>query len=196
MIDTKIAHIVGNGSSRSGLNPVRSARNTVYGCNGYYRHHHHTTFDWLVAMDLEMISEILNSTFPRDKLYVPPYDRQFEPSAANPNRPRNNSGMVAMELAIAQGHSHLRAYGFDSLIRSTAATVSVYQGESCYTRSDDLLTFYNRVCYLDWFIGQHPEITFEFVFPKHVLDHPHYVLDWPNFAYVTVDSWEEYNKCW
>lgn len=161
------ALIIGNGMSRQDFD-IHSMREDYYtfGCNAIYRDFEP---DILVALDEEIISEILDSEFPKDRFIIPPLDEQFEPAIFNPARPRNNAGMIAMSEAIRMGFRILHCIGMDFVIDDPAANMSnVYDGTDCYgpeTRASyhDCI---NRCKYMNWFAATNPHILFRFMFKR------------------------------
>lgn len=159
----KTAVIVGNGESRKGFSLAElKSQGTMFGCNALYRDFEP---DFLVAIDPAMIKEIRESSFPEEKLIIPDINDQFEPAEFNPNRPRSNAGMNAMQEAIAMGYEHLVCVGFDFLSETTWGS-NLYEGTACYgpdTRASYEDTI-KRVEYFAWFARQNPKIQFTFLF--------------------------------
>ena len=164
------AVIVGNGPSRGAfrLDPL-SPVGPIFACNAAYRGQDPDLISFLVAFDEKMVMEIKGSDFPLDKLIVPSLEEQYEPAAANPNRPRNNAGMVAMNEAIKRGYDDLLCVGMDFILEDPALNVgNLYDGTNAYgpeTRASYEDTK-NRCRYLEWFVDQHPTVKFRFLFEK------------------------------
>lgn len=167
-----IAFIIGNGKSREHIKlDSLIGKGTTFGCNALYRDYKppYDIPDYLVAMDPLMCDEIDHSDFPQDRFIVPPYHEQFEPKECNPNQPRNNAGMVAMNEAIKKGFTTLYMFGFDFIIDDQGFSIdNIYEGSPCYgleTRasySDNI----NRVKFMEWFAIKNNNIKFKFVVPK------------------------------
>jgi len=173
------AFIIGNGASRLNLN-LSCLVGTVFGCNALYRDYPDNSLpDFLVAIDAAIITEILNSDFPKDRFINPPEAEKWEPvslhwaAAADENwtgqRPRSNAGANAILEAIKRGFTDLYILGFDALVvEADVAMSNVYDGSNCYgleTRAN-LNDTRNRLKYLAWIIEQNPTVNFHFCFPS------------------------------
>lgn len=163
----KVAVILGNGMSRKDIDIdfYKKLYNApVFGCNGVYREY---DVDFLIAFDQKIVSEIKGSVWPLSKLIVPSLDEQYEPAEANPNRPRNNSGMVAMSEAIKRGYSTLICFGFDFLLEDEKANIeNLYDGTNGYgpeTRAS-IEDTRNRCRFMQWFADKNLQTTFWFYF--------------------------------
>lgn len=171
-MEIKRARILGNGVSRTRLNPKAIYPDApLFACNAEYRNHKANNYEnifRLVALDEKIVAEINESDFPKEKFYVPSFENQFEPAEFNPNRPRENSGMVAMNLAIDMGYNELICIGFDFLVENNELSLqNIYEGTPGYgaeTRSN-LRDIINRVKYFEWFANKHPHVTFVLVYP-------------------------------
>lgn len=167
----KRALIVGNGTSRNVLNLRELHKDhVIFGCNALYRDFDdHAIPDWLIAIDPHMIAEIRLSSFPQDRFIVPPPSEQWEPAECNPNRPRSNAGMNAMQAAIRKGHKELVCVGFDFLIGDRNKSISnLYDGTPNYgpeTRAN-YMDNNGRANYLNWFALQNPGVQFTFAYPS------------------------------
>lgn len=174
-----IAAIIGNGTSRVGydLRKFEVARVPVWGCNALYREYNPAAFDlpnYLVMVDDGIMREVNKSVFPKDRLVVPPYDERWEPKEANEYRPRMNAGMAAMKEAIKRGNKFLICLGFDFLIVEAAQSISnIYDGTLNYgpdTRANEHDNA-NRIKFLCWFMKQHKDVLFQFVYPSNTIVH-------------------------
>lgn len=176
------AFIIGNGSSRAGFDLMNlKGRGTVFGCNALYRQYapDYKLPDYLVAIDEAIITEIECSDFPSKRFIVPPEDEKWEPIDVhwgsshrpgwNPQRPRSNAGMNAINEARKFGFKDLYLLGFDFLVlEGEQATSNMFDGSDCYgpeTRAS-LQDSRNRMKFLGWIVEKYPEIRFNFVFPK------------------------------
>jgi hypothetical protein len=137
----------------------------IYGCNLLYQEF---MPDYLFAIDPFMVEQIKIDA-PACQFRETPQDEQFEPAEANPARPRNNTGMVAMLNAIRDGNTVLNLVGFDFVLSSVENCVSnLFDGQPGYgpeTRCS-LADTYNRCKYFIWFSQQHKNVTFRFIFPE------------------------------
>lgn len=180
LLDTAI--IIGNGASlqQADLPSLHKigTNTATFGCNALYRIF---TPDYLVAIDEEMIREIKASQFPKCQFIIPPTEEQYEPAqlyrdlgysipeiTKPTDFPRSNAGMNAMIEAIKRGYKQLVMVGFDFIVASeTISTSNMFDGTLNYGPLTKA-TFHdtvNRMRYLNWFIDQHPDIRFVFVYP-------------------------------
>lgn len=174
------ALIIGNGRSRLSYS-LKNSTLTTFGCNALYRDF---VPDYLIAIDDTMIGEIIQAK-PKCEFIVPPFEEQFEPAEYNPNRPRENAGMVAMREAIKRGFTVLECIGLDFLIQDYELNMAnVYDGTPVYLSPVNRTSFndvMNRCKYFEWFTRQNPNITFNIRFPGNYLrlntskDNVHYL---------------------
>lgn len=168
-MDTEIAFIIGNGTSRAPIN-LHSlvGKGVIYGCNALYRTFNN--WDYLVAIDDGMIDEISRINFKNGEVIIPPFDERWESVEYNPSRRRSNAGMNAMLEAIRHGAKYLYCLGFDFILEGDISVDNIYKGTDNYgpkthaSKADN----YHRINYLEWFINQHKDIKFVFVIPDDV----------------------------
>jgi hypothetical protein len=159
------ALIIGNGTTRRAFKIDKMAEHyTTFGCNALYRDFQP---DYLVSLDNGMIREILAAKV-KSELFVPDEDDQYEPAAWNPNRPRENAGMVAMRLAIEKGFTTLYCVGMDFLIdnyeinlSNVYANTPNYSANTAASYQDNV----NRANYFAWFTRRNPQVEFVLLFP-------------------------------
>ena len=172
------AFIIGNGTSRLEFDiTLLKNAGTMFGCNALYRDYYpkHDLPDYLVAIDPGIITEIECSTFPASRFIVPPTNEQWEPAAANPNRPRSNAGTNAALEAMKMGHKQLIFIGFDFLQQDIKQSVSnMYDGTDNYgmdtrARPADNL---GRISYMQWIGKQNPDVSFIFAYPNNRFTFP------------------------
>jgi hypothetical protein len=108
------AFVVGNGTSRSQLNPESLlTKGIVYGCNAQYREYnpHH-----LIAVDVKMVNEIISSGYHKT------HSVWTNPNKGIPTKNNINffsphkgwsSGPTALWHAASQGHTVIYIFGFD-----------------------------------------------------------------------------------
>jgi hypothetical protein len=171
MAQNKKAIIVGNGVSRRGVDLAELNRYAImFGCNAIYREYFP---EFIVSLDKGMIKELYDSKYPEERLIIPTHDEQYEPAIFNPSRPRNNAGMIAMDHAIRRGYDYLVCLGMDFLIHDPDVNVdNMFEGTLNYgpeTRASVNDTI-NRSKYFNWFVQQHPNVTFLFLFPESFQD--------------------------
>jgi hypothetical protein len=178
-VNTEVALIVGNGTSRMPLDLLKMMetlgdnRPAVYGCNALYREFapDYQLPDYLAAIDDGVIAEISKSDFPLSRLIVPPPEERWEPLELHPglHRPRSNAGMVAMAEAIRRGATALLCVGFDSFLKDAEQSLSnMFDGTDNYGPETRAKVWDNpgRVRFMSWFARQHPDVSFIFVYPK------------------------------
>jgi hypothetical protein len=173
------AVVIGNGSNLAQVNLSQLSKiGTTFGCNALYR-----IFkpDFLVAIDAGMIEEISTSDYPKDRFIIPSIEEQHEPrqlyvdlgydlpTTVSPvDFPRSNAGMNAMIEAIRRGHKQLVIIGFDFIVASSEISTSNFFESTRNYGALTKATFHdtvNRMRYLNWFLDQHPDIKFIFVYP-------------------------------
>lgn len=164
----KTIQIVGNGTSRLSLtNKINDLTNTfkypIYACNLGYENLNYTK---LFVIDDKMKTIISDRKIQYEKISV---DMEYEPYVVNSNRPRNNTGMVAMQFAIDIGYTRLICYGFDFIIQEKQQKLSnIFDGQIGYeeqTRCSYDDTF-GRIRYLEYMLKNNQNILFQFVFDK------------------------------
>ncbi len=166
------AFIIGNGKSRQHLDIKRLiGQGCTFGCNALYRDFEpdYILPDYLIAIDPIIIQEIRDSKFPKERFIVPPYFEQFEPQECNPNRPRSNAGMNAMQEAIKMGFSTLYMFGFDFILDDPNYSVeNLYDGTNGY--GPETRASYNdnisRCTYMTYIAQKNKNINFKFVLPR------------------------------
>ena len=177
-MEPNFAIILGNGTTRTCQEARRSSLVRLgvptFGCNAIYREFapDYKSPDWLIAIDDGMIEEIRRSSFPSDRVIIPPSDERWEPAEINPGRPRSNAGINAIREAIKKGHNTLLCCGFDFLLRDPTQSVSnVFEGTANYTAATRAVERENegRCRYLDWVAKSNRDVHMFFVFPTYML---------------------------
>lgn len=187
------AIVIGNGESRKGFDLDRLKDETTFGCNALYR-------DWwpsyLIALDERMVQEILHSDYPEETFVEPPESEKWEPAEVNPNRPRSNAGVIAINEALAHGFTQIYCMGFDFLIRDKdKSTSNLYDGTPCYgmeTRAvygDNM----NRARFLLHVILHNPKAQFNFVLPED--DKDNIIIAKDKVENFDTMSYEEFEQC-
>jgi hypothetical protein len=140
----KIAFVVGNGTSRSGINlPELINYGTVYGCNAQYREY---APDHLVAVDVKMIKEIVKNKYHLSHLvWTNPNKDVKEIDGLNFLSPHRGwaSGPTALWLAAKTGYNKIYILGFD--YQGLQGKVNnVYAGTTNYKNPNDKATYYGN----------------------------------------------------
>lgn len=103
------AFIIGNGVSRKSIDLTR-LNGITYGCNAIYRDF---TPDYLVAVDPAMIEEILNSTYPKERLIIRSHPAIDAPQVRKLKWRDSCSGISALRLALQEDYEKVVLIGFD-----------------------------------------------------------------------------------
>ena len=171
----EVAFIIGNGVSRKqvDLNSL-VGKGAIFGCNALYRDF--DKWDYLVAIDDGMITELLQKDFkPPQTVIVPPVGERFESAEYNPGyRRRSNAGMNAMLEAIRRDFKILYCLGFDFILEGEVSVDNIYKDTNNYglnTRTS-MEDNYHRIRYLEWFANENPLTTFVFVIPENAKTKP------------------------
>ena len=176
---SNIAFIIGNGTSRRGLDLNHLVGNgTIVGCNALYRDF--MRWDMLVAIDDGMIEEVMPLMKSLEdgriqQIRVPPPEERWEDPEYSPTtRRRSNAGMNAMREAIRDGHDILYCLGFDFILEGDISTDNLYKntknyGPETHAREEDN---YYRIKYLEWFCNKYSDTKFVFVIPDGVKTKP------------------------
>jgi hypothetical protein len=135
------AYIIGNGPSRKDidLSSLRESEARVWGCNALYRDF---TPDYLVAVDKEMIKEIMDSGYHKmNKCYFkersgvnhkPLYDHPNITTWNTQHSQPGNSGVSAIYHAIQHKYNRIILIGFD--LRSTKGRAGIYADSANYLK--------------------------------------------------------------
>jgi hypothetical protein len=166
MTTTNPAVIIGNGVTRRGIDLERFRKiGPIFGCNAIYREF---SPDFLIAFDEKISVEIDNAQLGDINRIITPWNDQFEPAEANPSRPRNNAGMVAMAEAIKRGHDRLYLLGMDFVLEDRSRNLqTVYDGTNCYD-GENRATYEATIArcnYFNWFTREHWKIDFVILLP-------------------------------
>jgi hypothetical protein len=156
--------IVGNGKSRLKFNfpKIKKERNCpLFACNlGYID----LPYDKLFAIDEQIIRELIEKNI---SFIDVPDSMKWEPAEVNIHRPRNNTGMVAMQWAIFEGYRNLHLYGFDFVLDTPEEKMSnVFAGHHLYgpETACSFADSFNRLKYLKWMQDKNPDVNFTFYF--------------------------------
>ena len=103
------AFIIGNGVSRKSIDLER-LNGITYGCNAIYRDF---TPDYLVAVDPAMIEEILQSTYPKERLIIRSHPAIDAPTVRKLKWRDSCSGISALRLALQEDYEKVVLIGFD-----------------------------------------------------------------------------------
>ena len=178
-MNTEVALIVGNGTSRKDLDLLGMARAlgegkpVIYGCNALYREFRpiYELPDYIVAIDSGAIAEVESSDFPASRVIVPSEEERWEPAELHPSggRPRSNAGMCAMVEAIRRGAKTLLCVGFDSFLSDAAqSTSNVFDGSTNYGPETRASVWDNpgRTRFMSYLASKNPDIDFIFIYPE------------------------------
>ena len=166
------AYVIGNGTSRLGIDLRTLGSGTVIGCNALYRDFA-PDYDLphiLVAIDDPITDEINASDFPEDRFFHAEWEDQHEPMAMHRSNvvPRSNAGCFAIQTAIREGYTRLTCLGLDFLVVDQDQAVSnVYDGSNAYGQEQRASNADSRarMGFLGHLIENNPDISFEFLYP-------------------------------
>jgi hypothetical protein len=140
----KTAFVLGNGQSRLQINPSKlKPHGTIYGCNALYREFQP---DFLIAVDLKMIEEIIKSGYHKSNpVWTNPKKQVTSEEGINffnPNRGWS-SGPTALWLAANHRYQEIYILGFDYEGKNGLVN-NVYAGTTNYKRVNDRATYYGN----------------------------------------------------
>mgnify|MGYP006418129169 FL=1 len=165
------AIIIGNGPSRNDIDLHKLVgKAPLYGCNALYRDF--DKWDYLVAIDNGMINELHKEQVDNGNLIIPAEEERWESAEYNPNRRRNNAGMIAMDYAIKHKHNLLYLLGFDFILAGEDSVDNVYKdsknyGPETHAREEDN---YFRLKYFEWYASKNLGTSVIFVVPDEKIE--------------------------
>lgn len=162
-VNSKTAFVLGNGTSRDGLDPMQMQMyGKIYGCNALYR-----TFnpDYLVAVDVKMILEINKSGYQHhNEVWTNQNKAYHNMKNLNFFHPSKgwSSGPTALWLASQHGYDKIFILGFDYKgLEEGKKLNNLYADTPNYKKSSDSATFFgNWLRQTKNVIEQHPNITY------------------------------------
>jgi len=138
------AFILGNGLSRNRLNHHNLLPlGTVYGCNAIYREFEP---DFLVAVDVKMVNEIISSGYHRThQVWTNPNKGVSSKHNINFFNPHKgwSSGPTALNLAVERGHRDVYIFGFDYQ-GVQGKFNNIYADTYNYKKSTDVATYFGN----------------------------------------------------
>ena len=138
------AFIIGNGTSRSRLNPESLlTKGIVYGCNAQYREYEP---HYLIAVDVKMVNEIIASGYHKThQVWTNPNKGLQTKNHINFFNPHKgwSSGPTALWLAASQGHKEIFIFGFDYQGLNGKFN-NVYADTFNYKKSTDAATYFGN----------------------------------------------------
>jgi hypothetical protein len=145
-VNHKTAFVLGNGTSRSRINPADIRKyGPIYGCNALYREY---APDYLVAVDVKMILEISKAGYQnQNTVWTNPNKSFSKISNLNYFQPSKgwSSGPTALYLACQHGYKKIYILGFDYKGLENGKKVNnIYAGTWNYKRSSDGATYYGN----------------------------------------------------
>jgi hypothetical protein len=140
----KPAFVLGNGTSRVAVDPKKLLNlGTVYGCNAQYREYEP---DFLIAVDVKMINEIIASGYHRTHaVWTNPNKGVKSKDRLNFFNPHKgwSSGPTALWFAAQNGHREIYILGFDYQGLNGKFN-NVYANTYNYKKSTDAATFFGN----------------------------------------------------
>jgi len=141
---SKIAFVLGNGTSRKSINLENlKSKGTVYGCNAIYREFEP---DYLIAVDTKMILEINKSGFQHNHQVWTNKNKAYAQFTGfnyfNPSKGWS-SGPTALNLASDHNNNDLYILGFDYVGLDDKVN-NIYSGTPNYKKVSDRATFHGN----------------------------------------------------
>ncbi len=138
------AFIIGNGTSRSRLNPESLLnKGIVYGCNAQYREYEP---HYLIAVDVKMVNEIIAAGYHNThQVWTNPNKGITTKQNINFFNPHKgwSSGPTALWFAASQGHKEIFIFGFDYQGLNGKFN-NVYADTFNYKKSTDAATYFGN----------------------------------------------------
>jgi len=190
---TNTAFVLGNGTSRSPINPEDlRTYGRIYGCNALYR-----TFnpDYLVAVDTKMILEINKSGYQKKhEVWTNPNKAYSKMQGFNLFQPSKgwSSGPTALWLASQHGYEKIYILGFDYKGLDNGKRLNnVYADTVNYKKSTDGATFFgNWLRQTKNVIQSHPKIHYiRVIAPDNYK--PEELNKFDNFSTITVETFQK-----
>ena len=189
---SKIAFVLGNGTSRKDINHHNLKRyGTVYGCNALFREF---APDHLVCVDTKMVTEINDAQYQhkhnvwsnRNKLT----ERTPGIKIIEPNKGWS-SGPTALMIASQHGHKVIYIMGFDyvGIGEQQEKVNNIYAGTKNYKGVNDRATYYGNwqrqtmMC-----INQFPKTKYYRILKSMNDFIPDHLKDLTNLSHITVDD--------
>lgn len=138
------AFIIGNGTSRSRLNPESLLnKGIVYGCNAQYREYEP---HYLIAVDVKMVNEIIAAGYHNThQVWTNPNKGITTKQNINFFNPHKgwSSGPTALWFAASQGHKEIFIFGFDYQGLNGKFN-NIYADTFNYKKSTDAATYFGN----------------------------------------------------
>jgi hypothetical protein len=138
------AFVIGNGTSRSRLNPEALLdKGVVYGCNAQYREYNP---HYLIAVDVKMVNEIISAGYHKThQVWTNPNKGIQSKANVNLFSPHKgwSSGPTALWFAASQGHTSIYIFGFDYQ-GVNGKFNNVYADTFNYKKTTDSATYYGN----------------------------------------------------
>jgi len=193
---TKIGFVLGNGTSRTPIDPKELKQHgKVYGCNALYRSF---TPDYLIAVDTKMILEIAKSGYQMHNQVWTNMNKAYERLAGfNYFQPSKgwSSGPTALWLASQHEYEKIFILGFDYQgLDKGKKFNNVYADTMNYKKSTDSATFFgNWMRQTKSVIKDHPNIEFiRVIAPDNY--NPEELNTFDNYSTIFVDEFQQMFK--
>jgi len=192
VIRQKTAFVLGNGTSRSPINPEElKTYGTIYGCNALYRSF---SPDYLIAVDTKMILEINKSGYQKKhEVWTNPNKAYHKMSGFNFFQPSKgwSSGPTALWLASQHGHETIYILGFDYRgLEDGKRFNNIYADTMNYKKSQDGATFFgNWLRQTKSVIQTHSNIHYVRVIAPDNYQ-PDELNNFDNFSTITVENFQ------
>lgn len=187
----KTAFVLGNGVSRSAAN-LFSLRNygTIYGCNALYREFEP---DHLVAVDVKMINEIIDSGYHKTHAVWTNKNRgvkSFDGVKVLDPHKGWSSGPTALWLSTLHEHTEIYILGFDYQGLNGKVN-NIYASTPNYKDKSQPATFFgNWSSQTERIIRENPAIMFYRVYQEPLFLPENLKVEIPNFQNITYRIFE------
>ena len=190
---SKIAFVLGNGTSRAGIDPGELQKyGKVYGCNALYRTHEP---DYLIAVDTKMILEINKSGYQNNhEVWTNPNKAYANMKNLNFFSPSKgwSSGPTALWFASQHGYDRIYILGFDYKgLEGGKRFNNMYADTGNYKKSSEGATFFgNWMRQTKQTIKEHPHIQYIRVkLPDNY--EPEELNIFENYSTISVDEFKK-----
>jgi hypothetical protein len=193
--NTSIAFVIGNGTSRNGIN-LNQLKNfgTVYGCNAQYRDYNP---HYLIAVDVKMVNEIITSGYHlTNSVWTNPNKGVATKSNINFFNPHKgwSSGPTALWLSTKHNHKEIYILGFDYQ-GINGKFNNVYADTHNYKKSNDNQTYYgNWLSQTETIVKENTNIKFYRIVKEDSFI-PDRLKSYSNFLHLNYNEFvEKYSK--
>jgi hypothetical protein len=130
----KRAFVIANGASRK-KQDLELYRDHCHGCNALYRDFEP---DELIVTKPEILEELSNTNFPKEKIIVPDWEQDESSYHYCPYpRQRNHAPFSAITKAVMDGYEEIVVVGWDFLPATNKTVRNIYDGTNGYNKKEE-----------------------------------------------------------